>query len=288
MLETLLSLVPEYKLIVTLLVVTLVVVAKYFLVRLIRGRAKNKGKDRRDLVNTFKNLINFMLIIVLLNFWSAELQKFAFSVAAFVVAFVLATREFIQCLIGFLYLITTRPFRIGDWIQVGTHCGEVNATDWAKLTLLEVDIETYSYTGKTLYLPNNQLIANPIKNLNFMKRYVSHHFTITRDSSVNPFLFLETVKENAAHYCEHFCDVAARYNHLLEKRLDINIAGPEPEIHIATSEIGDTQTEFTIFCPTDQALEIEQKLTADFMQHWFAEKRRNFEELNEIESESRK
>jgi small-conductance mechanosensitive channel len=269
-----------------LLVVTIVVSAKYALVRVIRGRAKDKGKDRRDLVNTFKNLINFMIIIVLLNFWSAELQKFAFSVAAFVVAFVLATREFIQCLIGFIYLITTRPFRIGDWIQVGAHCGEVNATDWAKLTLLEVDIETYSYTGKTLYLPNNQLIANPVKNLNFMKRYVSHHFTITRDSSVNPFLFLDKVKENARNYCEGFCDVAARYNHLIEKRLDINISGPEPEIHISTSDIGDTQTEFTIFCPTDQALEIEQKLTADFMQYWFAEKRRNFEELNMIESDA--
>lgn len=286
--ETLLSLISEYKLITTLLVVTLVVGVKYIIVRFVRRHAKSKGKDRRDLVNTFKNLVNFILIIVLLNFWSDELQKFAFSVAAFVVAFVLATREFIQCLIGFLYLITTRPFRIGDWIQVGSHCGEVNATDWAKLTLLEVDIETYSYTGKTLFLPNNQLITNPVKNLNFMKRYVSHHFTITRDSSVNPFLFLDTVKENAARYCESFCDVAARYNQLIEKRLDINIAGPEPEIHIATSDIGDTQTEFTIFCPTEQALEIEQKLTADFMQLWFAEKLSNMEELTRFERRSQK
>ena len=258
------------------------------MVRLVKVRAKRKGEDRRDLVNTFKNLINFILIIIMLSIWSDELQEFAFSIAAFTVAIVLATREFIQCLIGFVYIVSTRPFRIGDWVQIGSHCGEINTTDWAKLTMLEVDIHTYSYTGKTLYLPNSLLISNPVKNLNFMKRYVTHTFTITRDSSVNPFLFLEKVKQNATDYCEHFHDVATRYNQLIEKRLDINIAGPEPEIHIATSELGDTQTEFTLFCPTEQALPIEQKLTADFMQLWFAEKMRSMKELHQIERRVRK
>ena len=158
--------------------------------------------------------------------------------------------------------------------------GRLNATDWAKLTILEVDIHTYSYTGKTLYLPNGLLISQPLKNLNFMKRYVAH--TLTRDSSVNPFLFLDQVRAHAKNYCEDFHDVSTRYNSLIAKRLDIKIAGPEPEIHIAPSELGDTQTEFTIFSPTEQALSIEQKLTADFMQLWFAEKLHNMKQQNKI------
>jgi len=44
---------------------------------------------------------------------------------------------------------------------------------------------------------------------------------------------------------------------------------------------------FCIFCPTDQALEIEQKPRADFSQHCFAEKRRNIQVLNKIERNSR-
>jgi small-conductance mechanosensitive channel len=272
MLSTLIELSNDNKLLVTILSVIMVIVLKRTLVKLIKRWAKRTGKDKRDQLNTFKNLVNFILIILLLNFWSAELQKFAFSVAAFVVAIVLATREFIQCLIGFLYLATTRPFRIGDWIEVGHHCGEVSATDWAKLTLLEVDKESYDYTGKTLYLPNSQLINNPIKNLNFMKRYVSHTFSITRDDSVNTFNFVALLKTRAIEYCEHFHDVAVRYNNIIEKRMDMVLPGPDPSIHVSTSDIGDTRTVFTIFCPTEQALEIEQKLTADFMQLWFAQK----------------
>jgi small-conductance mechanosensitive channel len=210
-----------------------------------------------------------LLIIVLFDLWSEEIQKFAFSIAAFIVAIVIATREFIQCFIGFIYLLSSRPFRIGDWVQVGTHVGEVHSTDWAKLTLLEVDKDSYEYTGKTLYLPNSQLITSIIKNLNFLKRYAMHHFTIVRDDSVNPFEFIDDLYEKALFYCEDFEEVAIRYNQLIENRLDIKIAGPKPHIQVATSDIGDTQVFFTIFCPTESAMEIEQKLTADFMYLWF-------------------
>ncbi len=102
-----------------------------------------------------------------------------------------------------------------------------------------------------------------------------HHFTIVRDDSVNPFEFMEQLYEKANNYCDDFKDVAIRYNQLIENRLEINITGPEPHIQIATSDIGDTQVVFfTIFCPTDRALEIEQKLTRDFMLLWFEHKKR--------------
>ena len=100
-----------------------------------------------------------------------------------------------------------------------------------------------------------------------------HHFTIIRDDSVNPFEFIEQLNEKANKYCDDFKDVAIRYNQLIENRLEINITGPEPHIQIATSDVGDTQVFFTIFCPTERALEIEQKLTRDFMSLWFEHKK---------------
>lgn len=256
----------ENKFIVTLILLGFFVLIKRLLVKIIKRKSR---QERRLKINMVNNIFTLALILIVFNIWTEEIQKFAFSIAAFIVAIVLATREFIQCFIGFIYVLSNRPFRIGDWIQVGNHFGEVHSNDWAKLTLLEVNIDDYQYTGKTLYLPNSQLITSTIKNLNFLKRYTMHHFTIVRDASVNPFEFIEELTVNANQYCEDFRDVAIRYNQLIENRLDVNIAGPEPHIQIATSNIGDTQVFFTIFCPTDRALEIEQKLTSDFMSLWF-------------------
>ncbi|MCI2283629.1 mechanosensitive ion channel family protein [Colwellia sp. MSW7] len=264
------TLIFQNKFIVTLALVFIFVIAKQILIKMIKRKSKS---DKRIRINMVNNIFTLSLIVALFNIWSYEIQKFAFSIAAFIVAIVLATREFIQCFIGFVYLLSSRPFRIGDWIQVGNYFGEVHSTDWAKLTLLEVGQDDYEYTGKTLYLPNSQLITSVIKNLNFLKRYAMHHFTIIRDDSVNPFEFIEQLNEKANKYCDDFKDVAIRYNQLIENRLEINITGPEPHIQIATSDVGDTQVFFTIFCPTERALEIEQKLTRDFMSLWFEHKK---------------
>lgn len=255
----------QNKILLTAVLIGAVIIIKLAFVKLIQRKFK---QNKRLRINMANNIFTIAVIIIIFNVWSLEIQKFAFSIAAFIVAIVLATREFIQCFIGFVYILSSRPFRIGDWIQVGHYYGEVHSTDWAKLTLLEVNIEDYQYTGKTLYLPNSQLITAAIKNLNFLKRYAMHHFTIVRDGSVNPFEFIDALLENAHKYCADFHDVAVRYNHLIENRLEVKIAGPEPHIQVSTSDIGNTQVRFTIFCPTDKALAIEQKLTSDFMTMW--------------------
>ena len=255
----------QNKILFTAMLIGAVILIKLAIVKLITQKF---NQNKRLRINMANNIFTLVVIIIIFNVWSLEIQKFAFSIAAFIVAIVLATREFLQCFLGFLYILSSRPFRIGDWIQVGDDYGEVHSTDWAKLTLLEVNIEDYQYTGKTLYLPNSQLITTAIKNLNFLKRYAMHSFTIVRNGSVNPFDFIDALLENANEYCSDFSDVAARYNQIIESRLEINIAGPEPHIQVSTSEIGDTQMRFTIFCPTDKALAIEQKLTSDFMTMW--------------------
>ena len=253
----------------TLCLILVIIVSKSYILKLLNKRSNNNKRLKINIVN---NAVTIVLFVGIFHIWSAEFHEFAISIAAFVVAIVIATREFIQCFIGFLYIVSSRPFRIGDWIQVGDSYGEVHSIDWAKLTLLEVNIDAYEYTGKTLYVPNSKLITSSIKNLNFLKRYAMHHFTITRDCSINPFIFLDQLYENAYKYCADFNDVAIRYNQLIENRLDINIAGPEPHIQVATSDIGDTQVLFTIFCPTEKAMDIEQDLTADFMALWFEQK----------------
>lgn len=264
----------DHKLITTVVFVVLVYLCKSKVAEAIKRRGKAKGEDRRYLVNVVKNLINLTVVVCVFMFWAAELQQFALSVAAFVVAFVVATREFIQCIIGFIYIVSARPFQVGDWIQVGKYAGEVTETDWAKLTLLEVDIESYSHTGKTLFVPNNMLLLNTIKNLNFMKRYATHSFTITREPGVNLFTIEEELLERASAHCEDFYEVANRYNALIEKRLDVKISGPAPSLYIFTNQNGDDQACFTVFCPSEQAWDIQNKITRDFMELWHREKRK--------------
>lgn len=260
---------PNLKLMVTIGLIILASILKVVVSNFLKKKYRKKGVDKRYLVNNIRNAINLILLVFLMLLWSNELQRFALSIAAFVVAIVIATKEIIQCFIGFIYLSTSAPFRIGDWIEVNETCGEVSAVDWAKVTLLEVDTKNYAYTGKTIYLPNSLLMLQSIRNMNFMRRYVNHSFTIVReDKGIMPIDLIHSLKQKADDYCSGFKDVAERYNALIENRLDVKIAGPEPSVKVSTTDLGKIKISFSIFCPTEDAIDIEQKLTSDFFTLW--------------------
>ena len=259
----------ESRLLITLLMILAVWVIKVVIINTLKQKIINQDHDidKRYIINNAKNTINLLLIMGVFYLWVPEIQQFALSIAAFIVAIVLATKEIIQCFIGFLYLSSTNPYRVGDWIQVGNFFGEVSETDWAKVTLLEVDINSYSYTGRSVFIPNNQFMTQPIKNLNFMKRYVNHNFTLVieaKNYNFNPYVMKAPLIKKAEEYCQGFYDVAERYNALIEKRLGIKIEGPAPSLDISTTELGKFKLAFSLFCPTDQATNIEQKLSEDF------------------------
>ena len=267
---------------VSVLVLAIAFVLKVLVDKLARNRAEKKEKDIRYITHNIKHFINFVMVLSLLFVWSTEIQNFALSIAAFAVAIVLATREFIQCVIGFFYLVTTRPFRVGDWIQVGDYFGEVAETDWVKTTMHEIDMHTYQFSRKTIYIPNNKLITSSIKNLNYVKRFVTHHFTIVRRESFNPYVIHDELVNQAKLYCEEFHDLATRYNSMIERKLDAKISGPAPVIHFGTTELGEFKASFTLFCPTNKALEIEHKLTECFMALWYEQAKKNKEEQSEV------
>lgn len=252
---------------ITVLLVGLASLLKIVTAKVLKKRALKTDSDNRYLVNNLKNLINLVLIVAVFALWTPEIQSFAISIAAFVVAIVLATKEIIQCFIGFIYLSSTNPYRVGDWIQVGDVVGEVSETDWAKVTLLEVDVAGYGYTGRSVFIPNNQLMTQSIRNMNYMRRYVNHSFSLVTDAPCfDPKDCKKVLLNNARIYCDEFKDVAQRYNALIEKRLDIKISGPEPSIKLSTTELGKFKMTFSFFCPTHTAKELEQKLTSDFFE----------------------
>lgn len=239
-------------------------------IKAIKSTRKPLEERHKNWISVVRNLSNLGLAIGIAVVWLSELQNFAFSVAAFTVAIVIATKELLQCFLGFFTWVTNRPFRVGDWIQVNGIYGEVSDIDWIKFRLLEVDFENgYSYTGKSITVMNSVLLTQPVISLNFMRRYVMHTFSIVRDDSVNLFELCDPISDKIAELINPFHEVATRYSNLISKRLEIEATSTEPFIDIHTTDIGNQVMSITIFCPTSEAHQIEQKITERFMAIWY-------------------
>ena len=242
--------------------------------------------DPAQLWHQFISFANAFIIIVLMMVWSSEIQTLAISIAAFMVAIVLATREFIQCFMGFIYYLGARPFRVGDWIQMNNIIGEVVEMDWAKTALLEVDPESFNYTGKHVYVPNSQLVTQTVRNLNFMRRYRLHSFEIVNEPSVNAYSLLPAFHARAQAHCEYFRDVAERYKGLIERHLEQEFIRIDPEVEIKTNELAKVVVKVSLFCPTAEAHELEHKMCSDWLSLWFKAQKEEQRQLHAQHSDS--
>ena len=260
------------EIVLTIIWLLLFYILRRYTKRAIRLHPTLEHDKKRQRINTLDNIFNLLVVVVCVLIWSSELQNIAISIAAFMVALVIATKEFISCIVGAFYRASTRPYQVGDWVRIANFEGEVTDSEWLSTTLFEVDLQggSYSYTGRITVIPNSVLLTNTVQNLNYMRRYVTHTFSISRlTDDVNLFTIKTKILDKIREYSEHFHEVAIRYNSLIEKRLEIKIAGPEPQVRITTSAEGYNVFTVSLFCPTEEAMLIEQKVTEDFMQFWY-------------------
>ncbi|CCN80698.1 putative Small-conductance mechanosensitive channel [Vibrio nigripulchritudo SFn27] len=257
----------ENKLLLSAFVILVIVLIRKFIISMIRGDVNFLSEDQRKWISRTKNGTFSVIIITLFLLWQSEISEFALSLTAIAVAVVVASKEIILCFTGSIQRASSRSFRIGDWIEVGNLCGEVIEHNLMATVIQEIDLHhgNYNYTGKTATLPNSMFFSIPVKNLNFMKRYVYHSFNIVVGEFRNLYPMFPSLLAKIDDHCEDFIDVAKRYNVVIERHAGVDLPGAEPHISISSANTGEQVVHFMLFCPTDRAFEIEQLVREDFM-----------------------
>ncbi|GIU24532.1 mechanosensitive ion channel family protein [Shewanella schlegeliana] len=256
-----------HKLLLTVLIIVLISMIKRLVISQIRGDVAFLTEVQRKWMSRTKNGTFILIIVILFMLWQTEINKFALSVTAIAIAFVVASKEIILCFTGSIQRASSRSFVIGDWIEVGKICGEVIEHNLMATVIQEIDLHhgQYHFTGKTATLPNSMFFSYAVKNLNFMKRYVYHDFFITVVEFVNLYPLFPELHEKIEAHCEDFIEVAKRYNGVIEKHAGVDLPGSEPHIHISSGINGEQFVHIMIFCPTEQAVHLEQLIREDFM-----------------------
>jgi len=256
-----------HKLLFTVLIIMIISLIRRLILSMIRGDDAFVSEDQRSWMSRTKNGSFITLVLLLFVLWQSEINEFALSVTAIAVAIVVASKEIILCFTGSIQRASSRSFRIGDWIEVGKICGEVIEHNMMATVIQEIDLYhgQYHYTGKTATLPNSMFFTYPVKNLNFMKRYVYHDFAIIVPKFVNLYPLVPLMLEKIDEHINYFSEVAKRYNAMIEKHAGVDLPGSEPHIHITSGGTGEQVVHFMLFCPTDKATHLEQEIRADFM-----------------------
>lgn len=227
-------------------------------VRLIHGPSDVISDDRRWWMVTTRNVLTVAIVISLLALWAPEIGDFALSITAFIVALVIATKELILCISGAAWASVTRPFDVGDWVEIGGHSGEVVDATMMGTVLQEIEPREFRYTGRTIAVPNSQLLTQPVVNHNFRKRFLHHEFVLHTAAGADAPAVRDAIAAALAAEAEDFAELARRYVGVIEKRAGVKLPDVAPTVRVQTNPLANVEYRCSLFCPRERAVDIEQ------------------------------
>lgn len=144
----------------------------WLLGRLLMRLVRQREADQRKLYKwrKFTNYTATALGILILSYiWFDGFKSIATFLGLLSAGLVLALREPVLNMAGWVYIIWKRPFHIGDRIQIGNHIGDVIDTGLFQFSLNELQgwVNADQATGRVVSIPNLKVFTEPQANYNY-------------------------------------------------------------------------------------------------------------------------
>jgi small-conductance mechanosensitive channel len=164
------------KVIATALLIGMGLLASHLWARYLSHGDISAEKRRLHLVLA-RNVIWFVVVLIVVAVWASTIAGFALSLAAVAGAILIVSKELVMCIHGYLFVTLVQPFKIGNVIEFNGLHGRVVDIDMFATTLVEFD-KSGQRTGKVAEFPNGLLLTHPLKNASPTGAYTLHAIRI--------------------------------------------------------------------------------------------------------------
>ena len=188
------------------------------------ARTHMEPQIKRLIRGLVKGLLIFLTIIVAMGCMNIPVTSLVALLSVAGLAFSLALQGFLSNVAGGLQIVASKPYRVGDYIEVGSCAGTV-----AEIGLFYTKLNTSD--NKLIQLPNSSIISSNIINYTAEgKRRVDLTVTVSYDAPP------ERVKAAMARMIgEH----------------PLTLATPEPMIHVKAYQESSIEYIVRAWCATD-------------------------------------
>lgn len=152
------------------LIYTVIVIVGFVFVRAILNRWVYKRIDEPEKSYRLKKGTNTFLVILSMIFlaflWSDHMGSLSTFLGLLSAGLAIALRDFLVNLFAWIFIVTRRPFEVGDRVSIAGVSGDVIDLRLFEFTMLEVDSLNggEQSTGRLIHMPNARVIAEPLIN----------------------------------------------------------------------------------------------------------------------------
>lgn len=138
---------------------------RYFALRLVFRRVKD-AKSRYYWRNGIKNTYLGLLLVAISAIWVDRFDSLATFLGLVTAGLTIALQVPIVNFAGWIFIVTRKPFEVGDRIQIGEIAGDVIDIRFFQFTLNEIKnwVDGEQSTGRIIHVPNGKIFNEPQAN----------------------------------------------------------------------------------------------------------------------------
>lgn len=223
--------------------------------------------NKRRLTSNARGLLSFALVISALLVWSTEIYSVIISFTAVAAAIAIATKELLLCVGGGFYKTMSRPFSIGDRIEVDGIRGDVIEVGFLSTQLMEVgpgDL-THQYTGRSVNIPNSKFLSSNIINETFSTDYVLHVFYVPIHKDKDWEKHQQELLSAANKECAQYVEQGIKHFHKIAKKRQLDPPSIQPRVNIKVIDPDQINLVVRVTVPTRIRGMVEQSIIKDYL-----------------------
>lgn len=224
----------------------------------------NTEKARSKLV-LYKNLVRLLILALLVAVWASQISGALLSVAAIAGALLITGKEVVLCLFGYINLSIAKPYRVGDYVEIGNQSGRVLDIHLFSTRLFEIG-PSGRYTGRVLSVPNLAVFAQTIKHSSSLGAYNLYCVDIILPFRCDSVRAEQVARQVAEKVAKEFMVEADRHFDRLEFSDFVDLPSASPAvIWQAYNEVAHKMT-VRFACPSHKRGDVEQAIYREFWQ----------------------
>ena len=164
---------------ISLLIIVLAFLFRWITVGILSRRLADV-KEMYYWIRAAKYFISILSFILLVVVWISEFQSFATFFGLIAAALTIALKDLFVNMSGWIFIITRKPFQLGERIQVGEHRGDVIDIRIFQFTINEIGnwVDADQSTGRIIHIPNGKVFTEPQANFNQGFSHIWHEINV--------------------------------------------------------------------------------------------------------------
>lgn len=251
----------------SLLIIVIALVLRGAALQALR-RSKLEIDDQLRWRAQIRNVAVGVVLLSVTVVWAQELRAVAISVAAIAAALVIATKEFIMCLMGSTLRASGGSFRVGDRIEVAGVRGDV--LDIGPLTTAVLEVgpgqSIHQRTGRKITLPNSVFLTHAVTNETMSDDFVLHVLRVPLAADADWPAARDKLAAIATERCAQYVDDTRRALAMTAPAgVGGNLISTEPVVYLELPDPGRVELLLRFPTPARQRGRVAQQILRRFL-----------------------